>query len=102
MDSWTIGVDECTGGSCGSGAATVETSGMAEASCGGLSYSWRVSLEETTHTWLGGRSGGAPWYVPNKDGSLKIPGPISTSGYASWLVWMRGRMLSRLEYGLGS
>jgi hypothetical protein len=32
VDSWTVGVDECAGGSCGSGAATGETSGMTEAS----------------------------------------------------------------------
>jgi hypothetical protein len=32
VDSWTVGVDEFVGGSDGSGAATVETSGLAEAS----------------------------------------------------------------------
>jgi hypothetical protein len=32
VDSWTVGVDECAGGSCGRGAMTVETSGMTEAS----------------------------------------------------------------------
>jgi hypothetical protein len=32
MDSWTVEVDECTGGSDGSGSATIETSGMTEAS----------------------------------------------------------------------
>jgi hypothetical protein len=32
VDSWTAGVYEFAGGSCGSGAATVETSGMDEAS----------------------------------------------------------------------
>jgi hypothetical protein len=32
MDSWTAGVDKFAGGSGGSGVATVETSGLVEAS----------------------------------------------------------------------
>jgi hypothetical protein len=32
MDSWTMGVDEVAGGSCGSGVATGEALGMSEAS----------------------------------------------------------------------
>jgi hypothetical protein len=32
VDSWTVGVDKFAEGSCGSGAATCETSGMTEAS----------------------------------------------------------------------
>jgi hypothetical protein len=40
-----------------------------------------VPLDEMTHTCAEGcMSGGAPWYVPSKDGSLKILGPISMSG----------------------
>jgi hypothetical protein len=39
-----------------------------------------VPLEDTTHTCVEGwRRGGAPWYAPSKDGSLKIPRPMSTS-----------------------
>jgi hypothetical protein len=51
-----------------------------EASVGGRISSVYVPLEEMTHTCAEGcMSEGAPWYVPSKDGSLKIPGPISTS-----------------------
>jgi hypothetical protein len=32
VDSWTVEVDECARGSGGSGSATIETSGMTEAS----------------------------------------------------------------------
>jgi hypothetical protein len=32
VDSWTVGVDEFASGSCGSDAATAETSGMTGAS----------------------------------------------------------------------
>jgi hypothetical protein len=32
VDSWTFGVDDCAGGSGGSGSATIGTSGMMEAS----------------------------------------------------------------------
>jgi hypothetical protein len=32
VDSWTIGVNECVGGSNGSGSVTIGTSGMTEAS----------------------------------------------------------------------
>jgi hypothetical protein len=40
-----------------------------------------VPLDEMTHTFAEGcMRGGAPWYVPSKDGSLKILGPISMSG----------------------
>ena len=40
-----------------------------------------VPLVEMTHTCAEGwMSGGAPCYVPSKDGSLKILGPISMSG----------------------
>jgi hypothetical protein len=39
VDSWTIGVDECAGGSSRSGSATIETSGMIEASGGGQASS---------------------------------------------------------------
>ena len=60
------------------------TSGMSrmkEASMGGRLVSVVVLLEDMTHTCAEGwRSGGAPWYVPSKDGSLKIMGPISMSG----------------------
>jgi hypothetical protein len=39
-----------------------------------------VPLEDMTHTCVEGcMRGGAPWYAPNKDGSLKILGPISMS-----------------------
>jgi hypothetical protein len=39
-----------------------------------------VPLEDTTHTFAEGcRRGGAPWYAPNTDGSLKIPGPMAMS-----------------------
>jgi hypothetical protein len=76
---------------------------MKEALVGGRVSSIVVPLVEMTHTcakvWM---SGGAPWYVPRKDGSLKILGPISMSGYASRLVWTKGRMLSMLDEGLGS
>jgi hypothetical protein len=60
---------------------TSGTSGMKEASVGGGLSSVVVLLEDTTHTCAEGwRSGGALWYVPSKDGSLKILGPISMSG----------------------
>jgi hypothetical protein len=39
VDSWTIGSDECTGGSGRSGSVTTETSGMTEASRGGRASS---------------------------------------------------------------
>jgi hypothetical protein len=48
---------------------------------GGRLSSVVVLLEDMTHTCAEGwRSGGALWYVPSKDGSLKILGPISMSG----------------------
>jgi hypothetical protein len=41
-----------------------------------------VPLEDMTHTFSEGyMSDGAPWYVPSKDGSLKILGPI----FMSWV-----------------
>jgi hypothetical protein len=40
-----------------------------------------VPSEDMEHTCAEGcMSSGAPWYVPRKDGSLKILGPISMSG----------------------
>jgi hypothetical protein len=52
-----------------------------EASVGGRVSLVVVSLVEKTHTCIEGwMSGGAPWYVPSKDGSLKILGPILMSG----------------------
>jgi hypothetical protein len=60
---------------------TSGTSGMKGASVGGRVSSVVIPLVETTHTCAKGwMSGGAPWYVPSKDGSLKILGPISMSG----------------------
>jgi hypothetical protein len=54
---------------------------MKEASVGGRLVSVVVLLEDKTHTCVEGwRSGGAPWYVPSKDGSLNILGAISMSG----------------------
>jgi hypothetical protein len=74
-----------------------------EASVGGMVSSVSVPSEDTTHNCAKGcMRGGAPWYTPNKDGSLKILGPISMSGYASERVRTRGRMLSMLEEWLGS
>ena len=52
-----------------------------EASVGGRVSPVSVPLDEMTHTCAEGcMSGGAPWYVPSKDGSLKIMRPISMSG----------------------
>ena len=60
---------------------TSGTLGMKEALVGERLVSFVVPLEDTTHTCAEGwRSGGAPWYVPSKDGSLNISGPISMSG----------------------
>jgi hypothetical protein len=42
VGSWTMGVDGFAGDSCESGAATGETSGMTEASCGERVSSVRV------------------------------------------------------------
>jgi hypothetical protein len=54
---------------------------MKEALVGGRLSSVFVVLVETVHTCAEGwMRGGAPWYVPSKDGSLKILGPISMSG----------------------
>ena len=40
-----------------------------------------IPLDEMIQTCVEGcMSGGYPWYVPSKDGSLKIPGPILMSG----------------------
>jgi hypothetical protein len=39
VDSWTVGVDECAGGSDRSGSATSGTSGIIEASLGGRASS---------------------------------------------------------------
>jgi hypothetical protein len=48
---------------------------------GGRVSSDVVSLVEMTHTYVEGwMRGGAPWYVPSKDSSLNILGPISMSG----------------------
>jgi hypothetical protein len=56
-----------------------------------------------THTFAEGcMRGGAPWYAPSKDGSLKILRPISMSEYMLELVRTRGKMLSMLEEWLGS
>jgi hypothetical protein len=56
-------------------------SGMKEASVGGRVSLVVTLLVETTHTCAEGwMRGGHLWYVPSKDGSLKIPGPISMSG----------------------
>jgi hypothetical protein len=80
------------------------TSGMSrseEASVGGMVSSISVPAEDMTHTYVEGcMSGGSPWYVPSKDGALKILGSISMIGYALGLVLTRGRMLSMLEKGL--
>ena len=52
-----------------------------EASMGGRVSPVSILLDETIQTCAEGcMSGGAPWYVPSKDGSLKILGPISMSG----------------------
>jgi hypothetical protein len=60
---------------------TSGTLGMKGASVGGRVSLVVIPLVEMTHTCAeGGRSGGALWYVPSKDGSLKILGPISISG----------------------
>jgi hypothetical protein len=60
---------------------TSGTSGMKGASVGGRLSSVVVPLVETTHTYVEGwMRGGSLWYVPSKDGSLKILGPISMSG----------------------
>jgi hypothetical protein len=54
---------------------------MKEALVGGRLSLVVIPLVETTHTCAEGwMSGGALWYVPSKDGSLKIMGPISMSG----------------------
>ena len=58
------------------------TSGMSwikEASVGGRVYLIVVPLEDTTSWVEGWRSGGALWYVPRKEGDLKILGSISMS-----------------------
>jgi hypothetical protein len=53
---------------------------MKEALVGGRVSSVVIPLVDTKHTcdegWM---SGGSPWYVPSKDGPLKIQGPISMS-----------------------
>jgi hypothetical protein len=62
-----------------------------------------VPLEDMTHTCVEGcMRGGAPWYSPNKDGSLKYMGPISMSESEFGLVQIRGKMLSMLVEWLGS
>jgi hypothetical protein len=59
------------------------TSGMSgneEASVGGMVSPVYAPSEEMTHTCAEVcMSGGAPWYVPSKDGSFKIMGAISMS-----------------------
>jgi hypothetical protein len=48
---------------------------------GGMVSPFLVPLEDMTHTYDEGcMSGATPWYVPFKDGSLKILGGISMSG----------------------
>jgi hypothetical protein len=70
---------------------------------GGMVYLVSVSLEDMTHTCVEGcMSSGALWCSPDKDGSLKIPGLISMSGYVLELVWTRVNMLSMLEEWLDS
>jgi hypothetical protein len=60
---------------------TSGTSGVKEALVGGRVCSLVILMVEMTHTCADGwMSSGAPWYVLNKDGSLKILGPISMSG----------------------
>ena len=60
---------------------TSGTSGMKEALVGGRLVSVVVPLEDMTHTYADRwRIDGALWYVPRKDGSLNILGPISMSG----------------------
>ena len=57
------------------------TSDSKEASVGGTISPVYVSFDEMTQTFAEGcMSGDSPWYVPRKDGSLKILGPISMSG----------------------
>ena len=70
---------------------------------GGMVSPGSVPLEDMTHTCAEGcMSDGAPWYAPSKDGSLKIMGAVSMSGYVSELVRTRSKMLSMLEEWLGS
>jgi hypothetical protein len=60
---------------------TSGTSRMKGALVGGRVSSFFVPLMEMTHTCAKGwMSSGAPWYVPSKDGSLRIMGPILMSG----------------------
>ena len=57
------------------------TSDSKEAFVGGRVSPVFAPLDEMTHTCAEGcMSGGAPWYVPSKDGSFKILGPISMRG----------------------
>ena len=60
------------------------TSGMSggeEASVERMVSLVSIPSEDMTHTCVEGcMSGGAPWYVPSKDGSLKILGAILMSG----------------------
>jgi hypothetical protein len=97
------GVIGFSGGSWGRISSTSGTSGSGEAFMGGMVSPVSVPLEDMTHTCVEGcMSSGAPWYAPKKYGSLKITRPISMSGYASKLVWTRGKMLSMLKEWLGS
>ena len=61
--------------------ATSGTLDSNESSMGGRVSLVYVPLDEMTHTCVEEcMSGGAPWYVPSKDGYLKILGPITMSG----------------------
>jgi hypothetical protein len=69
------------GDSRGRSFVTSGMSGMKEALVGGRVSSIIVPLVERTHICAEGwMSGGDMWYVPSKDGSLKILSPISMSG----------------------
>jgi hypothetical protein len=60
---------------------TSGTTDNKEASVGGRVSPVSVPLDEMTQNCVEGcMRGGAPWYVPIKDGSLKILGSISMSG----------------------
>ena len=60
---------------------TSGTSDSNEACVGGRVSPVSVPLDQMTHTCAEGcMNRGAPWYVPRKDGSLKIMGPIKMSG----------------------